>query len=63
MIALNLATFLGGASAMWFLWDKRKTISAWVKIKSNRHVNLLSLSDDEFLFFYSINGSDSFMTQ
>tara|TARA_R110001592_G_scaffold204231_1_gene454283 strand:- start:1430 stop:1738 length:309 start_codon:yes stop_codon:yes gene_type:complete len=54
MIALNFATLLGGVSAMWFLWDKRKTISAWIKIKSYKHVNPLTLSDDEFLFFNSI---------
>lgn len=57
VIFLNCATLLGGVSAMWFLWDKRKTILAWVKIKSNKHVNPLSLSDDEFVFFDSIRGS------
>ena len=57
IIILNCATLLGGVSAIWFLWEKRKTILAWVKIKSNKHINPLSLSDDEFLFFHSIRNA------
>ena len=51
LTALNIATLLGGITAIWFLWDKRKTMLAWIKIKSSNHINPLSMNDKDFLFF------------
>ena len=52
---LVISTLLGGATALWFLWDKRFVIAAWFKIKARGGVNLLSLGDEEFTFLSSIS--------
>ena len=46
---LAICTILGGASAVWFFWDK---IILFIKginfISTDKNINFLSLSDDEF---------------
>ncbi len=48
-VVLAICTVLGGASAVWFFWDK---IVLFVKridfIKRDKNISFLSLSDNEF---------------
>lgn len=51
-IIFNIATILGGLTALWFLYDRRVIIFNWFKIWSSKSVNSLSLPDDEFEFIF-----------
>jgi len=53
LTVLNMATLLGGLTALWFLYDKRVVISNWFKLWSRKSVNPLSLPDQEFEFIFS----------
>ncbi len=50
---LSIATLLGGLAALWFFWDRRRVISAWLKIRTRDGINPLSLGDDDFVFLSS----------
>lgn len=47
---LNIATLLGGLTALWFLYEKRVIILNWFKLYTRKPVNPLSLPDQEFEF-------------
>lgn len=53
---LNVATLLGGITALWFLYDKRVIISNWFKLCTRESVNPLALPDEEFEFIFSKAG-------
>lgn len=53
LTVLDIATLLGGLTALWFLYDKRVVISNWFKLWSRKSVNPLSLPDQEFEFIFS----------
>ena len=54
---LAICTILGGFSAVWFFWDK--IIISYEDLLSslskNEEISLLSLPDDEFIFFDRIS--------
>jgi hypothetical protein len=49
---LNIATLLGGLTALWFFYDKRVTILNWFRLCTRASVNPLSLPDNEFEFIF-----------
>lgn len=49
-MALEVATLLGGISALWFLYDKRIVITGWFRVSVGNSLNPLSLPDEEFMF-------------
>lgn len=49
-IILDIATLLGGLTALWFLYDKRSIILAWLKSTKRKPLNPLSLPDGPFEF-------------
>ncbi|WP_141123977.1 hypothetical protein [Pseudomonas borbori] len=53
-VIITIATLLGGLSALWFFWDKVKSI--FIRIFSNRTdpENILAISDDEFAMLEKI---------
>lgn len=47
---LAVCTLLGGASAVWFFWDKIVFFMQKINFVSpDKNINILSLSDDEFM--------------
>ncbi|WP_462167601.1 hypothetical protein [Pseudoalteromonas sp. GB43] len=50
---LNIATLLGGITALWFLYDKRVIIFNWFRLFTTKSVNPLSLPDQEFEFIFN----------
>ena len=52
-IILNIATLLGGLTALWFLYDKRAIIFSWLKLYTRKAVNPLSLPDKELEFVFN----------
>lgn len=51
-VILNIATLLGGITAVWFLYEKRLIIFGWVRISFIKSINPLSLPDEEFTFVF-----------
>lgn len=49
-MALDIATLLGGISALWFLYDKRVVMIGWFRFSVGNSLNPLSLPDEEFMF-------------
>lgn len=50
---LNIATLLGGFTALWFLYDKRVIVLNWFKLYTRTSVNPLALPDQEFEFIFN----------
>ncbi len=51
-VILNIATLLGGITAVWFLYEKRLIIFGWFRISFIKSINPLSLPDEEFTFLF-----------
>ena len=53
---LNIATLLGGFTALWFLYGKRVIVLNWLKLYTKTSVNPLALPDQEFEFIFKKSG-------
>jgi len=49
-LILQIATLLGGITAVWFFYDKRHVIAAWFKLNKSHDSarSILDVSDDDF---------------
>lgn len=54
-LVLQIATFLGGITALWFFYDKRHVIKACFKLNKNNDSarSILEVSDENFGFIDS----------
>ncbi|MDO6545709.1 hypothetical protein [Pseudoalteromonas carrageenovora] len=51
-LILQIATLLGGITAIWFFYDKRHVVSAWFKLKKSHDSvrSIFEVSDEDFRF-------------